>query len=418
MTGGTHPADTRFPLFDSLRAIAALSVFVVHLPFVFLLPATNPFRPYLTQLTSGIAVFFLISGFLLYRPFARARFAGAPRPRTGAYAVRRTLRIGPAYWIALPLVVLLLGASAEGVGTTPVFSGRGIPSYFGFAQVYDRHTVLGGISAAWTLCVEAAFYVLLPVWGIWMRKLGKRRNQTFVRTELTGLALLFAVGLGFTVFAAVQSRPDPAVFFDVTRIKVWLYVLPGYLDHFAVGMGLAVVSVAVAGRSRPPRAVRVLDRASWLPWLVAVLTFFAISHLAAWLPGQRATQVVLTHFLQAVMALGLLLPAVFGDPARGLVRRILANRVLLWIGLVSYSLYLWHVAIFTKLAHWGALDSFSRGAFALLALVVTLLVAAASFYAVERPSLRLARRVGPGPRHPDADVRMRDLARHEHVEAP
>lgn len=187
-------ANPRFPLFDSLRALAALSVFAVHLPFGYRMAPGNPLRPYLLNLNVGVAVFFLISGFLLYRPFARARLGGARGPALRPYAVRRLLRIVPAYWVALPCVVLLLGPSGEGLTATRVFSAHGVPAYFGFAQVYDSHTLLGGISAAWSLCVELSFYALLPLWALLMLRLPCLSARGFLRSELLGLAVLFAIG--------------------------------------------------------------------------------------------------------------------------------------------------------------------------------------------------------------------------------
>src|SRR5262249_10659308 len=73
-------SNPRYPLSDSLRAIAALSVFVFHLPLVFRMSVDNPVRPYLLSLNVGVAVFFLVSGFLLYRPFASARYLGKGGP--------------------------------------------------------------------------------------------------------------------------------------------------------------------------------------------------------------------------------------------------------------------------------------------------------------------------------------------------
>jgi peptidoglycan/LPS O-acetylase OafA/YrhL len=294
-----------------------------------------------------------------------------------------------------------------------VFSAHGVIAYFGFAQVYDSSTLPGGISPAWSLCVEVTFYAMLPVWALGMRRLRSDSTDIFVRTELRGLAVLFLIGAAWTSVAAAHAHVDPAIFVDPTRIARWFYVLPAYLDHFAVGMALAVVSVAIAERPTPPRIVRLVERASWLPWLIAGVAYFAMAHVDWLFPNSYALQVVSTHELQAVFALALLLPAVFGDPRRGLVRRLLANRALLWIGLVSYAVYLWHAPIIAKLIDLGALNAFSPVEFIGATLGITLLVAAASFYAVERPALRLGRRSPGGYGSQDPDVRMRDLGRHE-----
>src|SRR5665648_430617 len=102
MDGQLHTSNRRFPLFDSLRAIAALSVLSVHLPFVQTRLAAqlgNGGRtdgvlwPYLVNGNAGVAIFFLISAFLLYRPFAQARYTADRPPAAGPFAARRAFRI-------------------------------------------------------------------------------------------------------------------------------------------------------------------------------------------------------------------------------------------------------------------------------------------------------------------------------------
>ena len=149
------PRSAHFPLFDSLRAIAALSVLLYHVRDYSGVSATV--QRYTGHLDMGVTVFFVISGFLLYRPFVHARLRGKPPLATGPYAWRRFLRIVPAYWVALIAAGLLLG-------NYTVF-GTHSPYYFGLLQTFRSDTMFGGISQAWTLSVELSFYVFLPLWA-------------------------------------------------------------------------------------------------------------------------------------------------------------------------------------------------------------------------------------------------------------
>jgi len=74
--GTEHPERMQFPSFDGLRALAALSVLLHHVAFASGITTGSRFGPYTARFDVGVAVFFLISGFLLYRPFVAARLAG------------------------------------------------------------------------------------------------------------------------------------------------------------------------------------------------------------------------------------------------------------------------------------------------------------------------------------------------------
>jgi peptidoglycan/LPS O-acetylase OafA/YrhL len=377
----------RFPLMDSLRAIAALSVLAFHAAFFAgIYTSGSPLRAYLAQPGVGVAVFFAISGFLLYRPFVRARLEGRPAPATRAYAWRRFLRIVPAYWLALTVVAIWLSLD---VVVRPAWH---LPLFYGFGQIYAAETGLSGLGQAWTLCVEVTFYAFLPLWALAMRR---RRAGG----ELAALAGLWVASLAWKLFATRHVRPSSL------GSGPWLMPLPNFLDQFAVGMALAVVSV----RGLPPRLERAARR-GWPWWLAAAVAYWVLCTrigLGGRLgEGFGPREFMLRHELEMVVAACLLVPAIFAVEGGGAVRRVLAWRPLLYLGLVSYGIYLWHEAIVRKVArgisgwmtHTAGLGVDARFAvlFA-LTLAAAAAVASASYYAVERPALRLKRLVGPPP---------------------
>ena len=374
----------RFPLFDSLRAIAALSVLCFHAAFFEFVRSPNALRPYTVHLDVGVSVFFLVSGFLLYRPFVRAKLFRVESPHVPAYAWRRLLRIAPAYWVALTVVALWLGLDE-------VFTRKEVVTYYGFLQIYHSNTSLGGIGQAWTLCVEVTFYAFLPLWAFLMRKAGGG-----VRRELVALGLLWLASLAYKIWALDQISPNSLF------SGPYLQPLPNFLDQFAVGMALAVLSVQLEQRDRLPRAVELLRRHDWIPWVFAAIAFWAVSTQIGFTgrPFESSTRGMFLgrHELYTLVALGLIVPAIVADPGRGVAGRVLATRVLTYLGLISYGIYLYHFAVVKQLDDWIAFPGPAAVRFvlhALLALLGAALLASISYYVVERPALRLRRLVSP-----------------------
>jgi peptidoglycan/LPS O-acetylase OafA/YrhL len=249
---------TRFPLFDSLRAIAALCIFGTHAYFVLSSNASGPLQPYATRLDVGVYIFFAISGFLLYRPFVRARLREEGSPAVAAYAWRRLLRIGPAYWIALTIVAVWLGMRAVAE------PGNAVWLYL-FGQSYKSGGLaIAGLPQAWSLCVEAAFYLFLPIYALVMRVLPVRTEAGRLRTELVGLATLAVAGFAFSGLASANGAVE-----NFDRFPLHL-TLPCYLEVFAVGMCFAVLSVWYEERELPAW-LRPIDRFPGLPWALALL---------------------------------------------------------------------------------------------------------------------------------------------------
>jgi peptidoglycan/LPS O-acetylase OafA/YrhL len=383
------------PLFDSLRAIAVMAVLVFHAaPPAGELEPGHPLEQYVTRLDAGVWIFFVISGVLLYRPFVAARLRGEPSLAVGAYAWRRALRIVPAYWVALTVVTLW--RSHPGVLTV-----SGIPTFYGFLQTYSTDASIHGhgLGQAWSLCVEMAFYAFLPCYALLLRALPAPSRRARLRIELAGLALLVVVSMVWKI-VVTAGMPLPLGFTPA------VVALPVYLDVFAVGMGLAVFHAWQAERTEIPRPLRVLDRLPSLAWLGALAAFWVVSTQIGLhtIGGYTRAQYMERHVLNAVIGLCLVLPAVVGDQRRGLVRRLLANRVLLFIGVVSYGVFLYQGAVLEQLTVWGvgAPGSSHR----LLVWVVaaglfSVAIATLSWYLLERPILTLKNRV-PWSRRGDA----------------
>jgi peptidoglycan/LPS O-acetylase OafA/YrhL len=383
-------SSRRFEAVDALRAIAALSIVVLHAcvaaPLLQDLHAGG-LAKYVAHLDVGVTIFFLISGFLLYRPFARARLEGDATPDVRAYAWRRFLRITPAYWAALTVIALWVPLSG-------VFGEHGW-RFFGFAQIYDGDTVRSGLSQAWTLCVEVTFYAMVPIYAVAMRRVPARSPRRWLSTELGALAALVVLSVAWKLFAI--SRVDVAS----TDAAPWMMSLPALIDYFALGMGLAVLTIASEANLLRGSAGRLRDlirRRMWLPWLVAAVAF-VVAGEAIGKTGEGGTasvgsEVLPRHALYAVVALGVMLPALMTEQRRALSQRVLRVRALRWIGLISYSIYLWHFALEAKLVRAVSWHT-PAGALALFALMVlvSIGVGAVSYYVIERPPQRWGRRV-------------------------
>jgi peptidoglycan/LPS O-acetylase OafA/YrhL len=151
-------------------------------------------------------------------------------------------------------------------------------------------------------------------------------------------------------------------------------------------------------------------RRAWPWWLLAAVAYWVMCTrigLDGRL-GERITrpEFLLRHELEIVVAVGLLVPAIFAAGRGGAVRRLLAWRPLLYLGLVSYGIYLWHEAMVRQIAkgtsHWMThtvglgVDARFAVLFA-LTLGAATAIATASYYGVERPLLRRGRRAGGDP---------------------
>jgi peptidoglycan/LPS O-acetylase OafA/YrhL len=377
------PGHPRFPLLDSMRAIAVLCVLLTHTSFLSGSNEREWFGDFTARLDLGVTIFFLISGFLIYRPFVNSRLNGAPKTPLVVFFERRFLRIFPAYWLALTVLAISPGLPDVHTGHFWV--------YYGLFQAYDPTWFDKGLGTAWSLSTEVAFYLLLPLYAWAVARLARG-----VRLELGLLAALATASV--VARALVASAERHAAFGSASTFPI---TLGGSFLWFALGMALAIVSASLQGSAAHPRPIAFVERRPWAPWLLAA-GFFVLVSKGIGITGYKFAQLSVAqdvgeHLLYAAVALCLLLPAVFGDRAGGWPRRVLANRWLAALGLISYGVFLWHLTLAIKLSGESASGWLPFGRFlslTVIVLAVSIPVAAASYLLLERPLLRLKYRQG------------------------
>jgi peptidoglycan/LPS O-acetylase OafA/YrhL len=315
-------------------------------------PLADALSPLIARLDLSVPMFFVMSAFLLYLPFVKAALLDRDPLPTRTFYRRRALRLLPAYWFALLALGVLVGlhiASWLGWISNAFFlQALGVP-----AQVCDDRGqchVAYGITQAWSLGVEATFYLLLPLYGALMARIGRGRSVAArVGVQLGGLAVVYAMGTAFRAYV-VLAEPSWA-----EQSLLWL---PMFLDLFAVGMAMAVVMAGLSAGQVLPRAGQWLADHPITCWVIAGLIFLAVTRMPypAQPFGLRDSNGY-SDYLPRQFAYGLasviwLWPAIYGDQTQGVLRRILSSRPLVYLGAISLSFYLWHLVIIEKVKEW------------------------------------------------------------------
>jgi peptidoglycan/LPS O-acetylase OafA/YrhL len=387
----------RFSTLDGIRALAATLVLLHHAGFHSGATYDSWWGPYLSRMDVGVPIFFVLSGFLLYRPFLARQFASAPPPDTRGFYRRRFVRIYPGYWAAF-LIQLVLGAiTVAGVGNF-VFS-------FFLIHVYAPGWVVTGITQSWSLSTELGFYLLLPAWAwLGLRFTRGRTVNEQAMLLLAGCGVLVALSLAFRVGMHVVS-PGTALGWG-SASRYWVFALA---DVFAVGMALAVLSAWADHRGIVRTATRRIARRTWPWWAAAVVLFVMVSTQLGLRSGLETAgfwHETVRQLFYAGVGLCIVLPSALGDEEGGVIRRVLAWGPIAYVGLVSYGIYLWHQAFIKWIPQWmgwppsailppDAPAGLFAGHFWALAVgsfVGSLAVAAVSYHLLEKPLMHRFRR--------------------------
>src|SRR5690242_2981512 len=384
------------PVLDGLRGLAILLVLLDHVTLYTPWPGGWP--PLLTQIGlfgwAGVQLFFILSGFLIFLPYAGVLVRQRPWPDPLAFYRRRARRILPVYFAFLIAIGLPLALAGH------LHAAR-LPAAIETALLlHNMDTTAADLvsrlnAPLWTLAIEWQFYLILPWLARGIARLGGGGGPARLWRPL---ALLVALGVGTRALAGLvhyaggQAQPQDAPGALGLLVRLLFGVQGRYLEEFALGMGLAMVYVAVI---EPGRMAAPLRRHVVGACLLAAGVGLPLCHLwaraaglydlgggnwprlsvAGWTWAVAGQWAVAACFC-LLMAAALL--------SREMLAHALAVAPLRWLGTISYSVYIWHLWVFRLVAPgW-------------LLLPAVILLGAASYYVIERPFLAARREARGG----------------------
>jgi peptidoglycan/LPS O-acetylase OafA/YrhL len=306
-----------------IRAVAAILVVGTHAAYTTGKYTHGYWGLVGARMEIGVPIFFVLSGFLLFRPWVRSAATGGPPPSLSRYARHRVRRIMPAYVVTVLVAYVLYHFRAA--GPNPGHSWTGLLRNLTLTQIYTDG-YLGkylhqGLTQMWSLAVEASFYVVLPLLAYLLLVLISQRSwrpELLVGT-LAGMTLISPAWL--ILVHLDRWIPDGA--------RLWL---PTYLAWFLGGMLLAVLQ-AMGVRCYAFVAIP-----------LAIICYFIVATpiggAPTTSPASLPEALVKTVFYAVIAALAVA-PLALGD--QGLYWRLLASRPMVWLGEISYEIFLIHL---------------------------------------------------------------------------
>ena len=322
MTATTSPS--RVSALTGLRAVAALLVVGTHAAFATGKLTHGYVGAIYARLEVGVAIFFVLTGFLLFRPWVRAAAGGSAEPDLRRYARHRIRRIVPGYTVTVLVVFALYTVFTP--GPNPGQSWYGLLRYLTFTQIYTDDYLITllhtGLSQMWSLAVEFSFYAVLPGLAYLLLRVVCRR-QWQPRRALAALTALAAITpLWLVVVSTTELLPNSA--------GMWL---PAHIAWFAGGMALAVLE-AIGARCHGTAAIG-----------LAIVLYLAVSTpVGGTVLGHDPASAPVTKSL-LYAAIGTLAVAPVALGSAGWYERLLSRRSLVWLGEISYEIFLLHVPI-------------------------------------------------------------------------
>jgi peptidoglycan/LPS O-acetylase OafA/YrhL len=300
---------------------------------------------------AGVVLFFALSGFLLYLPWARSHAEGRPAPTLRTYAARRCLRIMPTYYASVVLIALGMYVAGQ-----PFVGGRNLLFHFVFLPMLSTVYIQG---VYWSLQVEEFFYWGIPLLHRLFSGVG------VLRGALACVAI--SVVYGLACWGVVAER----------HLSFFLTQTPFYLAAFGCGIASALLWVRQ----------RTAANARWMAW----------GGIAAYLAYALVVQPIVDAHPDLAPVGNVCLGPIFSLVVLGVARGgipALSTPWLRFIGIISYSVYLWHGVVLRV-----GPSGWSFPATLLYTLAVAIPVSTLSYLLIERPFLKMRPhdRAAPAP---------------------
>ena len=304
----------------------------------------------------GVDLFFFISGFCLYYPYARAALERRAAPTLGRFFERRAMKIVPSYLIALAVFAIVYRAEFA----SPQDALWQMLAHLTFLHPLSAET-FGSISGPlWTIGIEVQFYVLFP-----LIILGFTRSPIIGYLALAVLAEAYrwtigALGLGTSFW--------------------WINQLPAVIDIFGAGMLAAHAYVSLRSRARAVDTSRATV-ISLTAFLCAIVGLAVVSLIGSTTNPDAAHDWFNAHrILIGPLCFVLVVSTFFAVPPW---KSVVATRALVFFSTISYNLYLWHLEIIVWVHNMGLSPVWTF----VVSLPCAVVVATLFTYYVERPLL-------------------------------
>lgn len=372
---------SRIPQLDGIRGLAILMVLLVHAR----LWADSPRHVlvggldvtfFVQNARLGVNLFFVLSGYLLFSQYIGRHLRHAPHPTYTSFLRRRLSRIVPAYYVLLFAAFLVIPASQPLLRLDRVEGLENLISHVFFVHNFSR-PFSASVSVVWSLGVEMQFYLLLPLMAALTLK-GQAWKRRILIAWLLSILLYIAMAL-LGPFSPLRVEIPPEL------------SLPYHANEFMTGYLAAAVLPLL---QRSPRFIRHRQRIALLLQIAGGLLIVYMMRVgSSGFTGTGLEQLVRDYLWYPMVGVGFAMLILGAVNSEGWLSRLWTSGALVFLGITSYGIFLWHYMLMPNLANLTFIQPIADPALHILviflmALPLSALVGYISYALVESPFLK------------------------------